>query len=216
MSQPTPCRSCGAPLAPDQRYCLACGTRVAAPRLDFLAEMERAPAQAAGDAGAATAPAAVAAAATQPAPAATPSRLDRVGGPMGAAAVVLVALGVGFLIGQGGEPAPVAQRAPVVNIQGGLPAGSSAGSGTETPSGGETAGGSGGDAAGDSSTGRRRASNDAEKVQRSTDGISKAAPRASGDITRLRSEPDTTATPGAPPPKDNGESGGGTDALEIG
>ncbi|MDW5598132.1 hypothetical protein VSS74_27495, partial [Conexibacter stalactiti] len=57
MSQTPSCRTCGASLAPDQRYCLSCGTRVAAPRLDFLAEAERAeaagrPDGAAGAAGA--------------------------------------------------------------------------------------------------------------------------------------------------------------------
>jgi hypothetical protein len=31
-----PCASCGAPLSADQRYCFECGTRRAAPRLDFL------------------------------------------------------------------------------------------------------------------------------------------------------------------------------------
>lgn len=202
MSQPTPCRSCGAPLAPDQRYCLACGTRVAAPRLDFVAETER---FAAADAAAgASAPPAPAAAAAEP----RPSRMDRVGGPMGVAAVLLVALGVGFLIGRGGEPAPVVQRAPVVNIQGGLPAGSSAGAAT-TP----VAGDDGGSDA-DSGASRSRRSSSSE---RSTRGISKAPPRRTGgDINRLRAEPETTATPGAPPPKDDEPAGGGTDALQIG
>jgi hypothetical protein len=41
MSQTQTCQSCGASLALDQRYCLDCGTRVAAPRLDVVAESER-------------------------------------------------------------------------------------------------------------------------------------------------------------------------------
>ncbi|HST41597.1 MAG TPA: hypothetical protein VLK58_18915, partial [Conexibacter sp.] len=107
MSQTTTCRTCGASLAPDQRYCLGCGTRVAAPRLDFLAESERAEAAARAAAGAgpdaptAIHPTAAGVAGAAPgtvgaagAPAPAPSRLDKVGGPMGAAAVVLVALGV--------------------------------------------------------------------------------------------------------------------------
>src|SRR4051812_23407724 len=32
-----PCRSCGSPLAADQRYCLACGSRNGPPRLDWRA-----------------------------------------------------------------------------------------------------------------------------------------------------------------------------------
>lgn len=142
MSQTTPCPTCGAPQAPDQRYCLSCGARVAAPRLDFVAEAERAEAAATATSASAGAPVAGAApvspsaSATVPvalvaapaAPAPTLSRLDRIGGPMGAAAIVLVALGVGFLAGQATNAAPPEQKAPVVNIEGALPNG-----GAETP-----------------------------------------------------------------------------------
>lgn len=217
-SQPATCRSCGAPLAPDQRYCLACGTRVAAPRLDFAAEVERAAARPAlTDATqvqqpAALPPGVVAAAPQQPA-----SRLDRIGGPMGVAAVLLVALGIGFLIGQGDDQQPVAQRAPVVNIQGGLPVSSGAaadgGAGSGDASADDLPADGGGRAAGG---GRRAAAEDAAAVQRSTEGISKEAPRRGGDINRLRAEPETTATPGAPPPVDDEPAGGGSEAEVIG
>ncbi|HWI71818.1 MAG TPA: hypothetical protein VNT55_07685, partial [Baekduia sp.] len=33
----TPCRTCGSPLAADQRYCLECGERNGPPRLDWKA-----------------------------------------------------------------------------------------------------------------------------------------------------------------------------------
>ena len=221
MSQSTTCRSCGAPLAPDQRYCLACGTRVAAPRLDFLAEMERsaaaerAAAAGAAEAAGAGAPAALpGAAGGQPAP----SKLDRVGGPMGVAAVLIVALGVGFLIGQGGDAQPIQQRAPVVNITGGLPASGTAGTAgagdAGTADAGATASDDGGSGGG--GRGRRPVADDAAAVEKSTEGISKAPPRATGDINRLRAEPDTTATPGAPPPVDDEPAGGGTEAETIG
>lgn len=146
MSQTTPCRTCGALLAPDQRYCVGCGTRVAAPRLDFAAEAERAEAAArngsapgfavaatngAGSAGGAqtAAPGAAGAAAGTAVPgaaAARPSRLDGIGGPMGAAAIALVALGVGFLLGQTRAVTPPAQRAPVVKIENATPSGGDA------------------------------------------------------------------------------------------
>ena len=241
MSQLSTCRSCGAPLAPDQRYCLACGSRVAAPRLDFIAEVERAAATGAGGAagGGATgdgtaaggagggwpASAAGGAAGAGPAGAAAaapaPSRLDRVGGPMGIAAVLLVALGVGFLIGQGGDQQPVAQRAPVVNIQGGLPAASGTGGATAGDDGSglgadDAESGGGASAGTGAGRGRRSAAPDAAAVERSTEGISKAAPRRGGDINRLRAEPDTTATPGAPPPVDDEPAGGGSEAEVIG
>lgn len=226
MSQSTTCRTCGASLQPDQRYCLSCGTRVTAPRLDFIAEMERVEAAGGsapqgvppGVTNAAAAPAQQQAAAPGPAPA--PSRLDKIGGPMGAAAVVLVALGVGFLIGKGGDEQPVAQRAPVVNIQGGgLPA---AGTATTpqtvdpaaTPDAGDTgAAGTTGDTAAD----RRAAADDAARVAESTRDIPKSTgSNAGGDINRLRREPVETATPGAPPPVDDEPSGGGTEGTSIG
>ncbi len=225
MSQSTTCRTCGASLQPDQRYCLSCGTRVTAPRLDFVAEMERV--EAAGGAAPQGVPTGVTGAATpgaapsqqQPAVAAAlaPSRLDKIGGPMGAAAVVLVALGVGFLIGRGGDEQPVAQRAPVVNIQGGLPAaGAATTPQTVDPSAdagaGDTAAG-GGDTASDAAGRRRTAADDAARVAESTRDIPKSTGSdAGGDINRLRREPVETATPGAPPPTDNEPSGGGTEA----
>ncbi|HEY6758690.1 MAG TPA: zinc ribbon domain-containing protein, partial [Baekduia sp.] len=42
------CPSCGAALAPDQRYCLSCGTRVADFRVDWMALLATAPPPVAG------------------------------------------------------------------------------------------------------------------------------------------------------------------------
>lgn len=211
-SPTTTCRTCGASLAPDQRYCLACGARVAAPRLDFVAETERMETEPQAEAPLASAPAG--------APQPSSSRLDKVGGPMGAAAVVLVALGVGFLIGQGsGETPAVTQPAPVVNVTGGV--GGGAAPVTEDAGAGGGTGGSG-DAAGGGRAGRassdRGAADDADRVLESIRDIptSDGSEDTGGDITRLRQLPDETATPGAPPPKDDKEAGGGTEAFEIG
>lgn len=231
MSQTTTCRTCGASLAADQRYCLSCGTRVASPRLDFLAEAERAEAAGFSPAGvsAADAPTAVhasggpAAGAPAYAPAPAPSRLDKVGGPMGAAAVVLVALGIGFLIGQNGDEQPVAQRAPVVNIQGGLPTGGATAAPTDvtvddTLVDDAAAAAEGGAGGGGGRTAARRVADDAARVAESTRDIPKSTGEsdAGGDITRLRAQPTQTATPGAPPPRDDEEAGGGTEAETIG
>jgi hypothetical protein len=132
--------------------------------------------------------------------------LDRIGGPMGAAAVVLVALGVGFLLGQGGSgpsgPATIIQRPPVVNVQGGgtvAPSDTSATGSTDTATGGgkgKGAKGSGG----------------------STAGIPKASTQddAGGDLNRLRAQPEEQATGGTAPRRDNKPAGGGTDAETIG
>jgi hypothetical protein len=221
MSQTTTCRTCGASLAPDQRYCLSCGTRVTAPRLDFVTELERAEPLAVNGhdpAAAATATQAAApstAAAGAPAPA--PSRLDKVGGPMGAAAVVLVALGIGFLIGESGND-PVAQRAPVVNIQGsGVGGGTTPGT-TDTPATDPTTAGDASSRGGNSrDTARRRAAADAQRVIDSTRDIPTTDTEGvGGDINRLRQLPDEVATPGAPPPRDNRPAGGGSRAETIG
>ncbi|HEY4276935.1 MAG TPA: hypothetical protein VGM91_01875 [Conexibacter sp.] len=243
MSQTTTCRTCGASLAPDQRYCLSCGTRVSSPRLDFIAEMEHARGGPAANGHApmpgapklngsvdGSAPATMAA---TPATAAAGgnSRLDRVGGPMGAAAVVLVALGIGFLIGQSGDDnTPVAQKAPVVNIQGGLPAAAPLTTPTTaTPdasaTGGDTSGDasadggadSSGDAGATSDRAARRAAADAARVEDSTRDIPKTdTSTAGGDLNRLRAQPQETATPGAPPPRDNKAPGGGSRGVTIG
>jgi hypothetical protein len=192
------CRNCSAPLAPDQRYCLSCGVRVAAPRVEW--------------AGALGAPAAAAGAAGQPAAGGARAgsswalMLDRIGGPMGVAAIVLVALAVGFLLGQSGSgpsgPATIIQRPPIVNVQGGSPAttGDASGAGTA---------GSGSGTSGRSATGSGAAG--------STGGIPQATPDgAGGNLNRLRAQPQNQATGGSAPRRDNKPSGGGTSAETIG
>jgi hypothetical protein len=193
------CRGCRAPLAPDQRYCLGCGMRVGDARVAFVDLLARdvAGGGAVGAAGGGAAGSARAGFARQ---------LDRVGGPMGAAAVVLVALGIGFLLGQGngGGPSTVIQRPPVVNVQGG---GVAAGAAT---TGAPSAGSSSSDAGGGSS---KPSSGDA-----GTKGVptAPAQDNSGGNINKLKSQPNDLATPGAPPPKDNKPSGGGSAATSIG
>jgi hypothetical protein len=186
------CRSCSTPLAADQRYCLGCGARVAAPRVEWAAALG-------GAAAGGAAPAAQAAGASGAGRWAL--MLDRVGGPMGAAAVVLVALGVGFLLGQGGNapsgPATIVQRPPIVNVQGGglAPA--------ATSSAGTLAG---------SGSGSKQS-----KQGGSTAGIPKAGnDTAGGNLNRLRAQPDQQATGGTAPRRDHKASGGGSSTETIG
>lgn len=103
-----PCRSCGTPLNVDQRYCLSCGTRRGDPRVPF--------AQLLG-------PAAVEPPPTQVGrPVAGPAWLPA--GPAGPALLVLgllLALGVGALLGRSAHPKPqiIVSKPPVVNVTGG-------------------------------------------------------------------------------------------------
>jgi len=97
------CASCGAALAADQRYCLQCGTRRAERRVPV--EAARASSRTSeGGAG-------------RSAPVAGPPAVQRLGGAWGVAALLLLALGVGVIIGNlGGDDAPVASTPPEVTI----------------------------------------------------------------------------------------------------
>jgi hypothetical protein len=197
-SETATCRSCRAPLAPDQRYCLSCGARVADPRLPFLDVLAGAPAAGAG-------------APLQAAPGASSRpglarQLDRIGGPMGAAAVLLVALGVGFLLGSSGRGAStVIQRPPVVNVQSGAPAAGTTTSGASGAGGGASTTGNGKKGKGSSGGA-------------GTKGVPTAPAKdtSGGNVNKLKQQPLDQATPGAPPPKDNKQAGGGSPTESIG
>jgi hypothetical protein len=102
-----PCASCRAPLAADQRYCLECGTRRGGPRVaygDLLTKR-------------ATPPPALAGATVPPGPPPL-SRTTGFNVALGLG-VLLLALGVGVLIGNGGdEPQNVAASPQVVTVGG--------------------------------------------------------------------------------------------------
>jgi hypothetical protein len=104
------CASCGAPLALDQRYCLQCGERRGEPRLPFmdaatLMEAVRQP---------------------RPAPPPPPPKKRRGISPNAAlvtgVGVLLLALGIGVLIGQSGNEGTVAsapQAPQIITVGGG-------------------------------------------------------------------------------------------------
>ncbi len=104
------CPTCNAPVLPDQRYCLNCGTGVSGPRVDFRREL----ALGDGTAGQAEPP---------------PESGDRRHALMmlTTAAALLLALGVGIVIGRGNGPA-APTRAQVVTV-----AGAGGGSASGTP-----------------------------------------------------------------------------------
>ncbi|MEA2167420.1 MAG: hypothetical protein QOF76_720 [Solirubrobacteraceae bacterium] len=101
------CPSCGATMAHDQRYCLRCGERRGAPRVAFARE-----------------PAPPPAAPVPAAPLAEPVRRASTPVWVAAVGVLMLAMGVGVLIGQSGDDAPAtAPAAPVtLTIPSGTPA----------------------------------------------------------------------------------------------
>jgi hypothetical protein len=105
------CPSCGAAMAGDQRYCLSCGERRGETRVPL-------PASGAGAAGTA------AAAAVEPLAAAVARPVASSGAAWaGAVGLLLLAMGVGVLIGRAGDPQPQrASSAPVTVVQGGAAA----------------------------------------------------------------------------------------------
>lgn len=123
------CPSCGAPLAPDQRYCLECGTR--SPILGSAM---------ADDLGALLStmqPGAAPDATGQPAlaPAAEPPRAGNTTAVIAGVGVLLLSMGVGVLIGRASSPASKAPAAPaeVISVSStGASSGTGAGQ-TSTP-----------------------------------------------------------------------------------
>lgn len=128
------CPNCGASLAPDQRYCLACGNRRGDPRLPFMDAvvfMESAKRPVAAD------PAVAAARAPDRRPfmSANASLIAGV-------ATLVLAIGVGVLIGRSGDSGSSNAAAPapqVITVGGG--SGAAAGAATAKAAGNKEAGG---------------------------------------------------------------------------
>ncbi len=101
------CPSCGAHMAADQRYCLECGRRRGDPRLPFMdavifMEAIKRPAEA-----------------TQPRPAAAPERRSRMtanASLIAGVATLVLAIGVGVMIGQSGDSGSSTAAAPAPQI----------------------------------------------------------------------------------------------------
>ena len=200
-----PCAVCAAPLASDQRYCLSCGARRAEARLPFREIL--------------TTNAAVAAAAPPPAPAhaAGTSQDDGTRSALMALASIgclLLALGVGVLIGGAGDSgSQTATPAPqVISVGGATGASDAAAAGT-----GAAAGAAAGSAAAKkkaSKTAGTSSTPTATPQKSSLKKLEKLSPtQYQKQSTKL---PKVVGTGGAPPPKDNKAPAGGGDFQSIG
>jgi hypothetical protein len=210
-AQGEPCASCGAPLAGDQRYCLECGTRRADARIPFRDILARQ--------GAAGPPHA-------PVVRAYPQEHS---GPSGVTFLVglvalLLALGVGVLIGRSGDDTPTAATqapAPQVISVGGAaaaPAATTSTPTTSTPADTSTSGSSGSGSSSSGKSSKDSGSSSTSGSSKATNKDVKSLDNSSGSDYEKKSSklPKQVGTGGKPPPKDNKPAGGGSDFQDIG
>jgi hypothetical protein len=207
-----PCRTCGAPLAADQRYCLQCGARRAEARLPFLDILARQVPQRAGSAAASSGPA------TLP-PGNWLSRMSTNAAAVAGVACLLLALGVGVLIGGLGQDDSAASGTPqVISVGGAAPAPAAPVASTATPPATETTP--------DATTTTPKHGTKSSKKDTSSSSSSKATNNAvkkldssAGSDYSKKSEklPKTLGTGGKAPPVDKSKPvGGGSDVESIG
>lgn len=182
------CSACRAPVASDQRYCLACGERLGEPRVP-VAPTHALPADA------------------NPSSAATGPGRELLAAALVLGVAALFTLGV--IVGRENGASPTQGREPVVvRVQAGGANNGTAGEATAAA--GERAGGA-------NNKGRERAQDRGSQARGRPPAAVRALEQASGEayVKRSRKLPTTTVLPGKPPPKDNKPPGGGSNAIEI-
>lgn len=205
-----PCRTCGSPLAADQRYCLQCGARRAEARLPFLDILaQQVPRGAAS--------------ATESAPASTPpghwlTRMSTNAAAVAGVACLLLALGVGVLIGGLGQDDSAANASPQVISVGGAPAAPAAvAASTAVPA--PTAATGDATTTAPKATKKSKASKKSATDSKATNTAVKKLDSSSGGDYSKKSEklPKTLGTGGKAPPVDKSKpAGGGSDVESIG
>jgi hypothetical protein len=197
VSHGEPCASCGAPLAADQRYCLACGARRGASGQPFRA-------------GSAPAPGGITTA-TSTAETPEAARLRTNLSALGALGCLLLALGIGVLIGRGGADGGTVKPAPaqVITVGGAAPAAATtpAASAT-TPATSATPKGAKAKPSAAKSTKGSKATN------KSIQGLDKLSPQQYQK--KAQKLPKVLGTGGKAPPKDNKPAAGGGTFQNIG
>jgi hypothetical protein len=200
-----PCRTCGAPLAADQRYCLQCGTRRAEARLPFLEILK-------GQAPQGTAPRA-ASLAPPPGQHGALGRVSANAVAIAGVACLVLALGVGVLIGgmNDGE-APAAAPAQIIRVGGATGAPAAAAPTTTAPPATTTS-----TTAGDAPARRTSASRKASESKAAGSTVRDLGRSSGGDYARRSARlPDVVGTGGRLPPKRAGTIGAGSDVESIG
>jgi hypothetical protein len=212
-----PCGSCGAPLAADQRYCLACGTRRADARLPFLDILRH-------DATGHAAPLAAPAAAAVPVLSTGVAERARANtGLIAGVGVLLLAMLIGVLVGSGlgnGDSATAAaDPKPVVVSVGGVAAAPAVAATATT---GADAAAAADDPASSGGTKKPKAKKAAEKttvkVQKASPEKLKSLDKLSGTAYQKQIDKlgKNIAVGGTAPPQDNKPAAGGGDFEDIG
>lgn len=202
-AQGEPCASCGSPLAGDQRYCLECGARRAQARIAFREILARQ--------GPPPAPAAAVVSEHRDAPSGLAFLVGLVG--------LLLALGVGVLIGHSGNDTPAAVApapAQVISVGGAAPASTTPSSTTSTPA--DSSSSSSGSGSSSSGSSKGTSSSQGSSGSKSTSKTAKSLDNSSGSDYEKKSSklPKQLSTGGKPPPKDNKPAGGGSSFQDIG
>ena len=203
-TQGEPCTSCGAPLAGDQRYCLECGARRTQARVAFRDILATGGAPPAG-------PAVVAAAAQDGPPAR--SGLTFLAGLL----CLLLALGVGVLIGNSGDDSTSATPPPaqVITVGGAAAAPAATAPAATTTAPAADASGAGSTAAKSTKAAKPAKGSTGSKADQSK---VKDLNNSSGADYQKKSQklPKAVGTSGKPAPKDNKPAGGGSGFEDIG
>lgn len=208
-----PCRSCGSPLAADQRYCLHCGARRAEARLPFLDILAQQASLGAG-------PAAAGGPATPP-PGTWLGRMSANAAAVAGVACLLLALGVGVLIGGLGQDDSTANATPqVISVGSAAPASApvaAAAPSTAAPADTQPTGE--GAAATPKDTTKSKSSKKSSSETKATNNAVKSLDSSAGGDYAKKSEklPKTLGTGGEAPPVDKSKPvGGGSDVESIG
>jgi hypothetical protein len=199
VSHGEPCANCGAPLAADQRYCLACGARRGSARRLFA----RGSAPATG----------VTTAVTSVRETPEAARLRTNLSVLGALACLLLALGIGVLIGRGGVDRGTGKPAPaqVITVNGAAAPAAT----TTTPAVTDTTPATPATHTGaKAKTPAAKSAKGSKATNKATQGLNKL----SGKAYQKQSQklPKVLGTGGKPPPKDSKPAAGGGTFQNIG
>lgn len=208
-----PCRTCGSPLAADQRYCLQCGARRAEARLPFLDILaQRTPPVAGPTAGGRSA---------APPSGSWLGRLSTNATAVAGVACLVLALGVGVLIGGLGQDGSTASAAPqVISVGSAVPAPAVApATAPSTVAPAATEATDGATTAAPKDTTKSKSSKKPAADAKATNNAVKSLDSSAGGDYAKKSEklPKTLGTGGEAPPVDKSKpAGGGSDVESIG